>query len=151
MSAWSKLPRKILGVLDGFRDVRGGKRQACIAGAGERQGSGKPTKTGSTPAVVPGAAPALVKAGAGGYTIDDNDIIQIWLDNGDKNNDDPADKDNCYHGNGMFGTKCNPNSDSKLSHFFWLCDDFTTKHHLSPIPESWVSFQCYKWYIYLFI
>ena len=33
----------------------------------QRQGSGKPTKTGSTPAVVPGAAPALVKAGVGGY------------------------------------------------------------------------------------
>ena len=36
-------------------------------------------------------------------SIDDNDIIQTWLDNGDKNNDDPADTDNCYHGNGIFG------------------------------------------------
>ena len=34
---------------------------------GGRQGSGKPTKTGSTPAVVPGAAPALAKAGVGGF------------------------------------------------------------------------------------
>jgi len=38
-----------------------------IVGAGERQGSGKPTKTGSTLAVVPGAVSALVKAGVGGF------------------------------------------------------------------------------------
>jgi hypothetical protein len=40
---------------------------ACVPGG--RQGSGKPTKTGSTPAVVPGAAPALAKAGVGGYKV----------------------------------------------------------------------------------
>jgi len=53
LSAWLKLPRRVLG----------------IVGAGERQGSGKPAKTGSTPAVVPGAAPALVKAGVGGFVL----------------------------------------------------------------------------------
>ena len=33
------------------------------------------------------------------YTLDDNDRIQMWLDHGDKNNDDPADTDDCYHHN----------------------------------------------------
>jgi len=45
-----------LGVCRHCRGLRAGV--LGIVGAGERQGSGKPTKTGSTPAVVPGAAPA---------------------------------------------------------------------------------------------
>ena len=68
MSAWSKLPWSMFGVLGVCRHCRGLRAGVLgIVGAGERQGSGKPTKTGSTPAVVLGAAPALVKAGVGGY------------------------------------------------------------------------------------
>ena len=68
MSAWSKLPRSMLGVLGVCRHCRGLTAGVLgIVGAGERQGSGKPTKTGSTPAVVPGAVSALVKAGVGGF------------------------------------------------------------------------------------
>ena len=44
-----------------------GKEQQMLVARLHRQGSGKPTKTGSAPAVVPGAAPALVKAGVGGF------------------------------------------------------------------------------------
>ena len=82
--AWWKLPRRIwsiLGVLrvwslasgrHGRLNNRGQWRQT----AGKRQadrscrGAGKlsqPRKTSSTPAVVPGAAPALGKAGVGGF------------------------------------------------------------------------------------
>ena len=43
---------------------------------GGRQGSGKPTKTGSTPVVVPGAAPALAKAGVGGFLVG---IHRVWM------------------------------------------------------------------------
>ena len=45
---------------------------------GQREGHGR-DKAGSTPPVVPGAAPALAKAGVGGYYYMKNDIITILL------------------------------------------------------------------------
>ena len=66
-SAWWKLPRgivsilRVLSVLGGY----GGKRQADRS-CREALRHLKPRKTNSTPAVVPGAAPAFAKAGVGG-------------------------------------------------------------------------------------
>ena len=56
---------------EGFRPLKPGKRQLgtpivmIVA-----DGCGKPNGTGSTPAVVPGAAPVLAKAGVGGLLCD---------------------------------------------------------------------------------
>ena len=78
-SAWWKLPRGIVGILRALSVLGGygGKRQAAMLGyGGKRQADRscrealrhlKPRKTSSTPAVVPGAAPALAKAGVGGF------------------------------------------------------------------------------------
>ena len=51
--------------LEGFRSLVTGKRQAWTPIS--RFDLGKLRRRSSTPAVVPGAAPALAKAGVGGY------------------------------------------------------------------------------------
>ena len=65
-SAWSKLPRGILRV---GRLANGTlEQEMAVAENREALRHLKPTKTSSTPAVAPGAAPALAKAGVGGDT-----------------------------------------------------------------------------------